>query len=99
MPVVELAHAETGGAGASRLGAGDRAVAASRGAPRGLRAGGPRPGPETPAPVPFEEIAVSDLPDGTRLVQLGAFDTAEIAREEWDRIAAASPSISTTAPA
>jgi hypothetical protein len=46
-----------------------------------------------------EEIAVSDLPDGTRLVQLGAFDTAEIAREEWDRIAPASPSISTPAPA
>jgi hypothetical protein len=48
-------------------------------------------GPETPAPVPFEEIAVADLPDGTRLVQLGAFDTAELAREEWDRIAGRFP--------
>jgi hypothetical protein len=38
-----------------------------------------------------EEIAVTDLPDGTRLVQLGAFDTAEIAREEWDRIAGRFP--------
>ncbi len=37
------------------------------------------------------EIAVADLPDGTRLVQLGAFDTAEIARAEWDRIAGRFP--------
>jgi hypothetical protein len=42
-------------------------------------------------PSTTEEIAVSDLPDGTRLVQLGAFDTAEIAREEWDRIAGRFP--------
>jgi len=38
-----------------------------------------------------EEVAVADLPDGTRLVQLGAFDTADIAREEWDRIAGLFP--------
>jgi hypothetical protein len=45
----------------------------------------------TNASVTTEEIPVSDLPDGTRLVQLGAFDTAEIAREEWDRIATRFP--------
>jgi hypothetical protein len=38
-----------------------------------------------------EEIAASDLPDGTRLVQLGAFDTADLAREEWARIAGQFP--------
>jgi hypothetical protein len=38
-----------------------------------------------------EEIPVTDLPDGTRLVQLGAYDTAEIAREEWERIAGRFP--------
>jgi hypothetical protein len=38
-----------------------------------------------------EEIAVTDLPDGTRLVQLGAFDTAEIAREAWNDIAGRFP--------
>jgi hypothetical protein len=37
------------------------------------------------------EIPVSELPDGTRLVQLGAFDTPDIAREEWDRIASRFP--------
>lgn len=33
------------------------------------------------------EVDPASLPDGTRLVQLGAFDSAEIARGEWDRIA------------
>lgn len=33
------------------------------------------------------ELAVADLADGTRLVQLGAFDTPEIARTEWTRLA------------
>ncbi len=37
------------------------------------------------------EIPVSELADGTRLVQLGAFDTPDIAREEWDRIASRFP--------
>lgn len=34
------------------------------------------------------EVDSASLPDGTRLVQLGAFDSAEIARGEWDRVAA-----------
>jgi hypothetical protein len=38
-----------------------------------------------------EEIPVSELADGTRLVQLGAFDTPQIARGEWDRLAARFP--------
>ncbi len=32
------------------------------------------------------EIAPSSIPAGTRLVQLGAFDSAEVARSEWDRL-------------
>jgi len=37
------------------------------------------------------EIAPEDLPVGTRLVQLGAFDSAEIARSEWTRLAGQFP--------
>jgi hypothetical protein len=37
------------------------------------------------------EIAAADLPEGTRLVQLGAYDTVEVARGEWDRLAARFP--------
>ncbi len=33
------------------------------------------------------EIDVANLPSGTRLVQLGAFDNEEQARGEWDRLA------------
>jgi hypothetical protein len=40
----------------------------------------PAEGPER------REIAADSLPEGTRLVQLGAFDSAEIARAEWDRL-------------
>lgn len=32
------------------------------------------------------EIAAADLEAGTRLVQLGAFDTADLARAEWQRL-------------
>lgn len=38
-----------------------------------------------------EEVDVSAIPAGTRLVQLGAFDSAEIARSEWTRIEAQFP--------
>lgn len=34
------------------------------------------------------DIDPASLPEGTRVVQLGAFDSAEIARSEWDRISA-----------
>lgn len=38
-----------------------------------------------------QEVAVTDLVAGTRLVQLGAFDSAEIARREWGRLASQFP--------
>ncbi len=37
------------------------------------------------------EIAAADLEDGTRLVQLGAFDTADLARAEWRRLSGVFP--------
>jgi hypothetical protein len=42
---------------------------------------------EAAARAAVVEIPVSELPDGTRLVQLGAFDTTDIARSEWERLA------------
>lgn len=55
--------------------------------------------PDAPAPTVapptaedgVTEIAPGDLPAGTRLVQLGAFDSAEIARSEWTRLAGLFP--------
>ena len=38
-----------------------------------------------------DELDPADLGAGTRLVQLGAFDSPEIARSEWDRLAARFP--------
>ncbi|MDG3042928.1 SPOR domain-containing protein [Roseicyclus marinus] len=38
-----------------------------------------------------DELDPAALTEGTRLVQLGAFDTPEIARGEWDRLAARFP--------
>lgn len=38
--------------------------------------------------VPELDLAADTLPVGTRLVQLGAFDDAEAARAEWDKVAA-----------
>ncbi len=32
------------------------------------------------------EVDASSLPAGTRLVQLGAYDSTEVAREQWDRL-------------
>ncbi|MEX0370152.1 MAG: SPOR domain-containing protein [Tateyamaria sp.] len=53
----------------------------------------PATAPETVVPVPATPVAaaVTDLdptaiPAGTRLVQLGAFDSAEIARTQWDKM-------------
>ncbi|MBY6199806.1 SPOR domain-containing protein [Maritalea mobilis] len=45
----------------------------------------------TPGGTGVREIAPADLPEGTRLVQLGAFDTAEIARSEWERLSSRFP--------
>lgn len=39
-----------------------------------------------PAPLPIKEIELGQLKAGERLVQLGAFDSAEIARSEWTRL-------------
>lgn len=37
--------------------------------------------------APVREVDPGSIPTGTRLAQLGAFDTAEVARREWDRLA------------
>lgn len=34
------------------------------------------------------DLAVADIPAGTRLVQLGAFDSPEVARDQWGKISA-----------
>jgi hypothetical protein len=39
----------------------------------------------TPSGAP-REIAPEDIPVGTRLAQLGAFSSPDIARQEWDRL-------------
>ncbi|ARE81814.1 SPOR domain-containing protein [Roseovarius mucosus] len=37
--------------------------------------------------APSDEVDAETIPLGTRLAQLGAFDSAEVARAEWDRLA------------
>lgn len=39
-----------------------------------------------PAPSEPAEVEAEDLPAGARLAQLGAYETDEIARQEWDRL-------------
>ncbi len=41
---------------------------------------------ESSAPSAAKELAADSLPAGTRLVQLGAFDSPEIARSQWDKL-------------
>lgn len=41
-----------------------------------------------PSAPSTEERAPEAIPTGTRLVQLGAFDSAEVARTEWDKLSA-----------
>ena len=45
-------------------------------------------GADAPAPAarPVPEADPESLPAGTRLVQLGAFESAEVARGEWERL-------------
>ena len=43
--------------------------------------------PVTAQVEPSLDIDPADIPAGTRLVQLGAYDSAEVARAEWERIA------------
>ncbi|NKX44828.1 SPOR domain-containing protein [Roseicyclus persicicus] len=62
------------------------------GVARSLRPASRPAGVEARAPTPVaaapvtEEIDAATLPEGTRLVQLGAFDTPDIARAEWARL-------------
>ncbi|MEM9123989.1 MAG: SPOR domain-containing protein [Pseudomonadota bacterium] len=49
------------------------------------------PAAPAPAEAPVSEVEVASLAAGTRLVQLGAFDEPALARQEWDRLAAAYP--------
>lgn len=44
-----------------------------------------------PAAATVAEVDAASLAEGTRLVQLGAFDSPEIARAEWDRLTARFP--------
>ncbi|MFT3689930.1 SPOR domain-containing protein [Paenirhodobacter sp.] len=44
---------------------------------------------ETPvAAAQVEEVDPATLPEGARVVQIGAFDTPDLARAEWNRVAA-----------
>lgn len=61
--------------------------------PKGALAQSPRPRPRpegqiamAAAPAATPEITGENLASGTRLVQLGAFDSEEIARSEWARL-------------
>lgn len=56
---------------------------APRAAPAPAAAAVPTP---TPAAASSRDVDSASLPAGTRLVQLGAFDDAESARREWDRL-------------
>ena len=40
-----------------------------------------------PATSPVREVAASEVPDGSRLVQLGAFQSEAVAISEWERMA------------
>lgn len=42
--------------------------------------------PTAPATTPVRDVAASDVPDGSRLVQLGAFQSEAIAQSEWERM-------------
>ncbi len=47
----------------------------------------PSPLPPPQGPATGSEIDPATIPSGTRLVQLGAFDTPEQARSEWRKLA------------
>jgi len=40
----------------------------------------------SPETGPADEVDANSIPTGTRLAQLGAFESAEVARQEWDRL-------------
>jgi hypothetical protein len=41
-----------------------------------------------PASLTVQDVDAASIPAGTRLVQLGAYDSPEVAKREWDRLAA-----------
>ncbi len=45
----------------------------------------PTTSPSAPA-TPVRDVAASDVPDGSRLVQLGAFQSEAVAQSEWERM-------------
>ena len=42
---------------------------------------------EEPAALAVQDVDAASIPAGTRLVQLGAYDSPEVAKREWDRLA------------
>jgi len=89
-------QAETGEDTVQDEAAPERVASVAGGIGRSLR---PRLRPAAPDPVAFalaaatsatvEEVDPDSLPVGTRLAQLGAYDSAEVARAEWQRLSAA----------
>lgn len=55
--------------------------------PAGSRASSQTTATVTPASAAPLDIDPADVPSGTRVVQLGAYESAEMAQSEWDRIA------------
>jgi hypothetical protein len=53
---------------------------------RPKRAAGASGGTATPVAASSSDIDAASLPVGTRLVQLGAFDSPEIARAQWGKL-------------
>ncbi len=53
--------------------------------PRPVHARQPVAAPQPARPAP--EVEAASLPAGTRLAQLGAYESVEVARQEWDRLA------------
>lgn len=53
--------------------------------------GAPLPTQAAPGPSSVTELAASAVPDGSRLVQLGAFGSESVARSEWSRMAGLFP--------
>lgn len=56
-----------------------------------LRPNSARPVAVAPAAPVTQEVDPDTVPDGARLVQLGAFDSEAVARSEWDRLAGIFP--------
>ena len=97
-PLSDLGEGETVAAVAS-LAAGPETLAISTSIPgvtrsprpsvrpdKDLRATAVRSAAVNAAAIPVAAVAPQTIPAGTRLVQLGAFDSADIANSEWQRL-------------